>query len=282
MVNHRGCSLKHQLKDVTMRTFRGGVVTSFVFSSMACSLVYPEMQTALRPLPENVEPDPPPADDLYFVYFEGASIPPKDRGGLPWPGGAPDPVAKLIVNDAVLFQTPVQSRTRTPTWKGQDKENYRILHGSKVFIEVWDDNPMTNMPICRVRVRDMRTVRDGGDNEFWCDGGARVRLHVSPAKAMVGVGLYYETRGRDGVRVTRVVKDSPAARAGLSQGDRILAINGKPVSELDALQVRSEMNLHARSTLELDIWFKDGKRHLVKLKEGALFPLPGDDVKLAE
>lgn len=78
------------------------------------------------------------------------------------------------------------------------------------------------------------------------------------------------------------MKDSPAARAGLSQGDRILAINGKPVSELDALQVRSEMNLHARSTLELDIWFKDGKRHLVKLKEGALFPLPGDDVKLAE
>jgi carboxyl-terminal processing protease len=99
---------------------------------------------------------------------------------------------------------------------------------------------------------------------------------------MVGIGLYYETRGRDGVRVTRVVKDSPAARAGLKPGDRIIAINGKRVATLDALQVRSEMNLHARSNLELDVWFKGGERHIVKLKEGALFPLPGDDVKLKE
>lgn len=258
------------------------LVLTFIAFVAACSAVYPEMQTAVRPLPAEAEPDPPPADDLYYVFFEGAWIPPKDQGGLPWPGGAPDPVAKLIVNDSVLFQTPVQSRTREPTWKGQDKQNYRIYHNSKVYIEVWDNNAMTDMPICRVRVRDMQRLRDGGENEFSCNSGARVRLHVSPAKAVVGIGLYYETRGQDGVRVTRVVKDSPAARAGLKAGDKILAINGKPVSKMDALQVRGEINLHARSSLELDVWFKGGERHLVKLKEGAIFPLRGDDVKLAE
>lgn len=282
MTMDRRCCPQQKLTDVTKRLLGCGGILALVCFSTACSAVYPEMQTSVRPLPDTVEPDPPPADDLYYVYFEGASIPAKDQGGLPWPGGAPDPVAKLLVDEVVLFQTPVESRTRTPTWKGQDKQNYRIYHGSKVFIEVWDDNPMTNMPICRVRVRDMRTLRDGGDNEFWCDSGARVRLHVSAAKAMVGIGLYYETRGRDGVRVTRVVSDSPAARAGLKQGDRILAINGKPVATLDALQIRSEMNLHARSGLELDVWFKDGARHVVKLKEGALFPLRGDDLKLQE
>lgn len=277
-VNSRAQWLRHVATSLVLR---GGVVL-LAGLTFACSAVYPEMQTAVRPLPDDVDPDPPPADDLYFIYFEGAWIPPKDQGGLPWPGGAPDPFAKLIVDGVVLIRTPAQSRTREPTWPDQDKENLRIHPRSKVYIEVWDNNAMTDMPICRVKVRDLEALREGADNEFWCDSGARVRLHVEPAKAMLGIGLYYETRGQDGVRVTRVVENSPAARAGLGEGDRILAINGKRVSDMDALQIRSEINLHARSGLELDVWFANGQRHLVKLKEGALFPLRGDDLKLQQ
>jgi hypothetical protein len=262
---------------------------AFAFLFVACSLigagcsaVYPEMKTAVRPQSEGVTPDPLPAADLYYIYFEGAWVPPKDQGGLVWPGGAPDPLAKLLVDDVPVIVTPTQSKTREPTWPDQKKENIRIRAGARVFVEVWDDNPMTDLPICRAPVRDLDAIREGGDNEIWCDGGARVRLHVEPARAMVGIGLYYETRGKDGVRVTRVVEDSPAARAGLGPGDRILAIQGKRVAEMDALQVRSEINLHARAGLELDVWFADGKRHIVKLKEASLFPLRGDDLKLDE
>jgi hypothetical protein len=167
MTNDLGRSPGQKFKDVTRRMLQVGVSCTFVFFSVACSAVYPEMQTAVRPLPDEVEPDPPPADDLFFIYFEGAWIPAKDQGGLPWPGGAPDPFAKLIVDDTVLFQTPVESRTREPTWKGQDKENHRIHPDSRVYIEVWDNNTMTDMPLCRVRVRSLRTLRDGGENEFW-------------------------------------------------------------------------------------------------------------------
>ncbi len=274
--SYRARRLRHLTGALLVRS----AVILLASGFLACSAVYPEMQTAVRPLPDGVDPDPPPDDDLYYIYFGGAWIPPKDQGGLPWPGGAPDPFAKLIVDDVTLIETPAQSRTREPTWPDQDKENLRIHPRSKVFIEVWDNNAMTDMPICRVKVRDLEALREGADNEFWCDSGARVRLVVEPAKAMLGIGLYYETRGQDGVRVTRVVKDSPAARAGLSQGDRILSINGKRVAGMDALQIRSEINLHARSGLELDVWFSSGERHLVKLKEGALFPLRGDDLKL--
>lgn len=280
---------KHWNKIAATRGARRGMrharlaALACVFSvTFGCSAVYPEMQTTVRALPAGARPEPAPAEDLYFIYFEGATIPPKNQGGLPWPGGAPDPFAKLIVNDVDLIVTPSQSKTLKPTWPKQDKENYRIHPDSKVYIEVWHRNPMRNLPICRVRVSSLDVLRAGADGEFSCEGGARVRLHVEPARALVGVGLYYETRGQDGVRVTRVLQNSPAARAGLGTGDRILAINGKQVVQMDALQVRSKINQHARTGIELDVWFASGKRHLVTLKEGAIFPLRGDNVKLAE
>lgn len=263
------------------RSLTGPILLGLMFAAFSgCAAVYPEMKTAVRVPQEDQLLEPAPSDDLYFIYFDGASIPPKNQGGQDWPDGAPDPIAKLIVNERVMLITPVQSRTRHPTWPDQKKENHRIEAGSMVFVEVWDDNPMTDQPICRARVRDLPAIRDGGNNEVWCDSGARVRVHAEPARGLFGIGLYYETRGTDGVRVTRVVGDSPAARAGLSTGDQILAIQGKKVTEMDALEIRSMMNLHARSGLELDVWFQSGKRHLISLKEAAIYPLPGDDLEL--
>lgn len=253
-----------------------------LFLITGCAAVYPEMKTAIREPEPGAELEPEPANDLYYLFFEGASIPPKTQGGQKWPGGAPDPFAKLIVNDVEILETPVESRTRAPTWAKQDKKNYRIQSDSMIYVEVWDDNTMTNHPICRARVRDIEAIRDGGNNEIWCDSGARVRLHVEHARGLLGLGLYYETRGADGVRVTRVLQGSPAERAGLGPGDRILAIQGEKVSSMDALKVRSMMNLHSRAGLELDVWFQGGKRHLISLKEGAIYPLSGDGLELPQ
>jgi membrane-associated protease RseP (regulator of RpoE activity) len=266
----------------------GASVRTLIFSSallglaVACAAVYPEMQTAVRAAPEGTLAEPPPEEDLYFVFFDGAWIPPKDRGGRQWESDGPDPFAKLIVDDVERIVTPVQANTREPNWPKQDKENLRIRAGAKIFVEVWDDNPVTDHPICRAKVRNIDSLREGGENEIWCDSGARVRLHVESAKPLLGIGLYYETRGRGGVRVTRVVSNSPAARAGLSTGDRILAVQGKPVTAMDALEVRSAINLHSRTGLKLDVWFQNGKRHVIELKEGSLYPTAEDDLKLQQ
>ena len=263
-------------------SFKWAVGFASLLASLGCSAVYPEMKTRVRAPQPGAGLDPAPSDDLYYIYFDSAWIPPKNQGGQVWQGGAPDPYAKLIVDEGDLIVTPVQPNTRKPTWPKQERMNYRVRPGATIYVEVWDSNPVTNQPICRARVLDLKRIREGGNDEIWCESRARVTLHVEPPHALIGIGLYYETRGSAGVRVTRVVKDSPAARAGLTEGDRILAIQGKKVSQMDALEVRSAINLNARSGLQLDVWFADGKRHLVTLVEGSLFPLPDDDLKLIQ
>lgn len=245
-----------------------------------CAAVYPEMQTQVRSEPSGTKAEPAPADDLFFIYFDGANVPPKDQGGIEWPGGAPDPYARLIVDDHVVLTTPVAPGTREPTWEKQVKQNYKINPNSVVYVEVWDDNTMTDMPICRAKVQSLVDIRDESATEIWCDSGARVRLFVGRAHALIGLGFYYESRGSNGVRVTRVVGDSPASRAGMGPGDRILAIQGRPVASMDTLQIRSAINENARKGLKLDVWFMSGKRHVIDLQEGALYPLGDDDLKL--
>ena len=249
---------------------------------LACSAIYPESTTPVRQALGDVVLDPPPPEDVYFLYFEKVAVPPKTPGGLEWSGGAPDPFAVLKVGQTEILRTPVAAKTREATWPDQKKENHRIAQGQEIFIEVWDKNPVVDHPICHAKVKDLNYLRDGGDGEIWCDSGARVWLHVEPARAMLGLGLYYESRGAEGVRVTRVAGGSPAERASLSAGDRILAIQGKKVADMDALAIRSLINQHARPGLELDVWFQSGKRHLVKLKEGPIYPLAGDDLKLPQ
>ncbi|WP_309050226.1 S41 family peptidase [Streptomyces sp.] len=52
-----------------------------------------------------------------------------------------------------------------------------------------------------------------------------------------GVGLSAGRAGRDGVRVTRVQSGGPAARAGLRAGDRLVSVDGRPVTGLSVSEV---------------------------------------------
>jgi hypothetical protein len=264
----------------THRAFISEVI--FICACLAgvagCAAVFPEMQTAVHsPGPGPL--DPPPGDDLYYIYFETASIPKRTSDGRPWD---PDPFAKLIVNDSELLVTPIERGQRKPTWSGQTLANYRISPGDRVVVELWDDEALVDTPVCGFRINDIREFLDDRAEDITCESGARIRLHVEPARALVGVGLSYELRGSDGVQVVRVVGQSPAARAGLGAGDRILAIQGENVMAMDALGIKSKINTHARTGLELDVWFANGTRKKVTLLEGPMYPLHDDALELPQ
>ena len=65
--------------------------------------------------------------------------------------------------------------------------------------------------------------------------------------------------GQGGALVTQVTPDSPAARAGLTQGDVVIEINGQPIRSYQELvaQVRSH-----RPDDKVDLEIRRGRRHV--------------------
>lgn len=263
-------------------TVHGALLGVGLLTLVGCGAVYPEMKTPRRPVPENYKAEPSPPAELLYVDFQGATIPAKTRDGRAWDevgGSAPDPMAKLVVDGKDLIVTPVQPNTFSPTWPNQKRRNYRIPLGKSVLVEVWDTNALNNHPICRQKIANIHEEAHGGIVEVNCPSGARVVLDVRPADPVIGLGFDYELMGNGVVRVTRVVPESPAGRAGITAGAKITHLQGKAVKDLDALQVQSTVNANSRTGLEMDLAEGDGTVKHVKVREAAMYVLNEDRSK---
>lgn len=261
------------------RAFQAGLlsVSTWLFG---CGAVYPEVATPVKSVPpgRHVEPEPP--SNVLFIVIDKAIIPRQTRDGRKWDavgGNAPDPFAKILVNGKEIIKTPVESNTLHPTWPTQVRANYLIEPGSKVVVELWDSNPIVNDPICTVNVDLIHDKASDTASELLCNSGARIELRVEEARPKVGLGLYYELQSMS-VKVTRVLQQSPASRAGLTKGTEIIAIQGQPVDKLDSDQIRSMINAHGQSGVQLDIKQPDGTTKSVELKEAAMYPTVGEGI----
>ena len=190
---------------------------------------------------------------------------------------APDPFAKLFLGEEEIVRTPVQSNTLTPTWPDGVKSNYRVPKGSVLRVELWDKNPINNHPICVWDIKHPHREAQQGSLDILCDSGAKVRLAIAPAKAKIGVGFYYELRTQD-VYVSRVVAESPAARAGVKPGDRIMAIQGKDVRKMEEGEPKSLINTNSQVGLHLTLKHDDGSVVDVTLKDGPMYPLHSEEI----
>ncbi|HLV21950.1 MAG TPA: PDZ domain-containing protein [Polyangiaceae bacterium] len=242
-------------------------------AALGCSAVYPELSTPVRPVASAAELEPPAPDDLVYIDVERAHIPPTTRDGRRWDavgGSAPDPFVKLFMNDQEILETPVQSNTVNPTWPNQIRANYRVPFGSAFRIELWDSNPLNPDPICIEKLPNLREETGLGKLEVRCPSGARIVLRVEPARPKLGLGFYYELRG-DSIFVTRLLEHSPAARAGLRRGDRVMQIQGRSVKELREGEAQSLINTHSRTGLELLVKPSRGDARSVRLSEGPIY-----------
>lgn len=243
-------------------------------ASSGCGAVYPELAAPVRAVPEGKELAPPPPKALRYIAFHSARIPERTRDGRRWDsygGSAPDPFAKLLVNGKELIMTPVQANTLAPTWPDQKRANYELPKDAELTIELWDSNPIHHHPICLKSVKDLdeQVVQDTLDIE--CASGAHIRLTVAPARPKMGLGLYYELRTTD-IGVTRVIRHSPAAWAGIRKGDVIVSIQGRPVKGMQEGEAQSLVNAHSRTGLQLQLQRADGPARRVLLKEGPMYP----------
>lgn len=264
-----------------MKRFGIWMAACVAAGSVACGAVYPELNAPVRPAGAGPL-TPPPPEDMYFLRFAGAEIPPTTRDGRKWDavgGDAPDPFAKLFIDDKELFRTPVQPNTLAPTWLDAERANYRVAKESRVRVEVWDANALTHQPICVKKLHSLHGQVSPDPMEITCDSGAKVRLRIEKAHAVLGLGFSYELRTRD-VYVTRVVKESPAGRVGLLSGDQLVNIHGKSARDMQDGEAKSLINTHSRTGLSLTIKHGDGSTVDVTLKEGPIYPVKADDIPI--
>ena len=263
--------------DATRRCAALGLL---VLPAFGCGAVYPELTTPVREPPPGFAFEPPPPPSLVYIAFLHATIPDRTRDGRVWDsvgGSLPDPFAKLMLGDKPLIVTPVQPNTLKPTWPNQKRGNYQIPSGARLRVELWDSNPINNHPICTEEVRGLHDgVSAGGRVEVSCDSGAYVALSVEPAHGKIGLGLYYEIR-TDDVVVVRVIRESPAARAGVARGDQIVSIMGEPVKGMDQGRIRSLINSNGATGLRLALRVGKSSERSVELKDGPIYPLLGEE-----
>src|SRR5690606_31093678 len=235
-------------------------------------VVYPELATPRRAVAPGAELSPAAPEDMLYLAVESATIPERTRDGRRWDalgGELPDPFVRISIAERELFLTEVQPNTLTPSFPEQPRGNYRIPKGSELRVELWDDNAMTNHPICVRRLRNVHAEAVSGRVDVRCDSGARLVLVIEPAHAELGPGFHYELR-TSSIFVTRVERHSPAGRPGLAPGDELVAIQNKPVESLRAGEAQSLINVHSRSGLNLTVERRSGKVEDLTLKEGPI------------
>jgi hypothetical protein len=249
---------------------------------LGCSAVYPELATPVRSVPEDRELEPKPPKSIRYIVFNGAEIPDRTRDGRKWDrygGSAPDPFAKVLLDDKELILTPVQSNTLTPTWPDQKRANYLLKPKAKFAVELWDANPINNHPICVKVIKNFEQEITQETLSIACASGAHIELTIAPARPKLGLGLYYELRTSD-VAVTRVIRESPAARVNVRAGDQIIAIQGREIRNMEEGEVKSLINANSRTGLKLKLRHADGKLLEVVIKEGPIYPAIDEGIAL--
>ncbi|MFA5161263.1 MAG: S41 family peptidase [Elusimicrobiales bacterium] len=84
-------------------------------------------------------------------------------------------------------------------------------------------------------------------------GAAQKRLvAAAPQTRVMGVGLRIAARGKF-FEITQVMRGSSAEKAGLAEGDRLLAVNGMPVAGLPAARVREMTSASSGGDVDLAV-----------------------------
>lgn len=254
----------------------------FAFALAGCGAFFPELSTRFSEAPKAVSYDPPPPPDRHFVRAVKGVVPPKARDGRDWGqafGSLPDPFVKVFVNDKELFRTEPVSDTFEPKWDEKTAANFRVAVGDKLEVQLWHKGALTDTP---VGIREQTLTPDMLDTEdvlFDLGNGASVTLAILPAKPVWGIGFWFELRN-DSAYVTRLVESSPASRADVQAGDRILKIDDKAVDKMTVDEMKSLLSAFPASGRTLALQHKGGATLQVSLKEGPIYPLFADYPKL--
>ena len=237
------------------------------------SCAYPRRTTSLTPVRGEVTTLDVPAD-LWQLTLVSASIPPRQRSGLPWDddGGnaaKPDAYVRIYRADELVWESPVREDQNDPRWNQSLEKNFWAPRDQELRVELWDrDSALSSDPIGIYRNQGLpQSAMPDVDASVLLEGGATVILRVARPRPHHGIGIReFEVRG-DSIHVGDVIERSPAWRAGVRDGDSIIAIGGQRVEDMDEARAITSLSQAGRqgATLTLE---RDGRAEAVELDRG--------------
>jgi hypothetical protein len=210
--------------------------------------------------------------DLWQLTVVSADVPRQKRTGTSWDddGGKPDPYVLVRIRGVERWRSTSSDDTFEPSFS-QPPTNFAFAQDARVRFELWDDDGMGSDPIGMYEGRVFAESIVGSDTTIKLDSGANLTLRLDKPAPKQGLGLAeYELRPSAAV-VLAVVPNSPAARAKLKPGDRIIAIDGKPLKQFEQQEAESALALASQHQSTLLV-ARDKREHTVKLDNGYIWP----------
>jgi hypothetical protein len=245
-------------------------LSSLALGAAIAGCAYPRRATGLSPVRSTVESGTTPGDVWTFTVV-GATIPPLSRGALAWDGsdGQPDPFVRIYRDETLLWESPTLQDTLAPEWNAELPRNLYAPQSAHFRFEIWDRDEVGADPVGIFRYAGLPpNVVSGADARVMMEGGAQLALRLSAPHAHHGVGIrLYEVRG-DELVVVEVETHSPAGRAGIQPGDRIVAIGEQTVQALGSQRAPGALSMAAERHTPLRIRNARGDTREVELDRG--------------
>jgi hypothetical protein len=253
--------------------FRNKAWLGLLGVTLIIGCAYERRSTVLYPLaarPMKTPPEQP--KDLWSVTVFSAQLSPRKPSGLIWDNDntPPDPYVQLFVDDRLVWESPVVEDTIDPQWNIVLPRNVMIRPTSAFRIEVWDqDTAPSRDPIGRLqRIGLPPTAQPNAVTRLMMDTGAVVTIKFAPPMIHKGVGItWFEVRPTALV-VLEVEKYSPAGRAGIRDGDKIVMIDNHSIESLGDSQACSLLSLAAERRYSFEVEDAKGAKRAVKLDTG--------------
>lgn len=240
-------------------------------SLSACA--FPRRTTSLSPVRTTsmtAGPGAAPADVYRFAVIS-AQLNPQNRGATQWDdnGGLPDVYVRVFRDEQLVWESRTIDDNLRPAWNEEAPRNIRFPASSHVRIEVWDRDTVGGDPVGIWRGSGLpQNARPGVEARVLLEGESYLTVRVDPPMPHRGVGIrLYEVHGGD-FQVLEVEPYSPAARAGLVPGDRIVAIGAQTVSQLGEQRAIGALSMAAERGEPLHVRNAQGVERTVSLDHG--------------
>lgn len=237
-----------------------------LFTLFGCA--YPRRETNITPAPPAITEAAKRPEGLWTVRVLTGETPQKKRSGMAWDtdGTAPDPFLRLYVDERLIWESEVQYDTATPAWNVTLPRNLKVGDDDNFRLEMWDrDTAVDADPMGRLSHTGLPpNAMPDAQARLSLEMGTAVEVIVSAPTAYRGVGVHFEVH-KDALVVLEVEPLSPAGRAGLKPGDRIVGLGPERVQHMTGQESSSQLSLASERGLALTVADAEGKERQVPL-----------------